>query len=382
MPAEPRRKSIKPYLAPLCALTLLLASALASAPAAGSTRTTHRSPADIRARAHGAQHGERRTKLASVAPVAGSLSSHEAQTLIGGNSKADCVYSADDISTLQTFERMVDRDFNCVLVYNNASPSWAGWEDPWFLTDRNPKYEWAKWATAPGTSRQLIVTNNLFPGEVDGSDWLHAGASGAYEDHARALARNLVAAGLGNSVIRLADEANASSEADALGTTEQSLKLWVAFWRRTALAMRSVPGAHFQFDWCINAYWRPIPLSSWYPGNDVVNIIGIDAYDGGVPVGQSRWSRLYDQADGIREVLRFAAAHGKPISFPEWGLTPRGPATLGGGGDPAYIDDIAGVVRNNPVAYQSYFYNHESANLLASSPSALTSYIQDFGGGR
>lgn len=374
MPAEPRRKSIKPQLASVCALTLLLASVLASASAAGSTKVARATRAEIRPGAHASHQTSR-------AGIAGSASVHEPQALIGGNSKADCVYSADDISMLQTFERVVDRDFNCVLVYNNASPSWAGWEDPWFVTDRNAKYEWANWATAPGTSRQLIITNNLFPGELDNSDWLDAGASGAYEDHARALARNLVAAGLGNSVIRLADEANASSEPDALGTTEHSLKLWVAFWRRTALAMRSVPGAHFLFDWCINAYWRPIPLSGWYPGNDVVNIIGIDAYDGGVPVGQSRWSRLYNQADGIREVLRFAAAHGKPVSFPEWGLTPRGPATLGGGGDPAYIDDIAGIVRDNRVAYQSYFYNHESANLLTSSPSALAAYIQNFGGG-
>jgi hypothetical protein len=362
MSAQLRHRSIKPYLASACALTWLLVSAVVSAPAGGSTGTAHRSHAGL-------------------ARVAGYSSLREPHTLIDGNSKTDCVYAADDISTLQRFERIVSRDFNCVLVYNNSSPSWAGWEDPWFLTDRDPRYEWAKWATAPGTSRQLIITNNLFPGELDGSDWLEAGASGAYEDHARSLARNLVAAGLGDAVIRLADEANATAEPDALGTTKRSLKLWVAFWRRTALAMRSVPGAHFQFDWCVNAYWRPIPLNTWYPGNDVVNIIGIDAYDGGVPVGQSRWTRLYNQADGIREVLRFAAAHGKPVSIPEWGLLRPGPATLGGGADPAYIDDIAGVVRNNPVAYQSYFYNHESANLLTSSPAALTAYIQDFAGG-
>jgi hypothetical protein len=275
---------------------------------------------------------------------------------------------------------MVGRNFDCAMVYNNASPDWAGWENPWFLTGADANYNWASWAQAPGTHRRLVITNNLFPSALNNSDWLHAGAAGAYEEHAKALARNLVAAGLGNSVIRLAHEANDSAYPYSIGSTDAELQLWVQFWRRTAIAMRSVPGAHFQFDWCINAYWRPIPLSKWYPGDDVVDIIGIDTYDGGVPAGQDRWARIYNQPDGISEVLQFAKAHGKPTSIPEWGLWPQGASTLGGGDDPSYIDGIAAVVRNNAVAYQSYFYNLESASLLRSSPRSLAAYRRYFGG--
>jgi hypothetical protein len=54
-------------------------------------------------------------------------------------------------------------------------------------------------------------------------------------------------------------------------------------------------------------------------GDDVVDIVGIDAYDAGVPSGRSRWSSVYGQPDGIQTVLRFAAAHGKPMSIPECG---------------------------------------------------------------
>ncbi len=43
--------------------------------------------------------------------------------------------------------------------------------------------------------------------------------------------------------------------------------------------MRSVPGASFRFDWTINAGYRPIPFNDYYPGNDVVDIIGMDVYD-------------------------------------------------------------------------------------------------------
>src|SRR5207244_2984092 len=143
-----------------------------------------------------------------------------------------------------------------------AAPDWPSWENPWFVVERNPDYNWAKWvAGAPADSpRQLIITNNLFPAQENNSDWLHLGAAGAYDEHARALARNLVAAGLGNSVIRLAHEANYTGYPYSVGGTDADFALWRQFWRRMVIAMRSVPGAHFLFDWCINAHWRPLPL--------------------------------------------------------------------------------------------------------------------------
>ncbi len=295
--------------------------------------------------------------------------------------KADCAYTTNSVAALSAFERLVGRQFSCVMVFNNAAPDWQGWEDPWFLHDSDPAFDWSQWASAPRTHRQLIISQNLFPSALNGSDWLTAGAQGAYEGHARALARNLVAAGLGNAVIRLAHEANDTAAPYALGTTARQLALWRRFWRNTVLAMRSVPGAHFLFDWCINAYWRPIPLRDWYPGNDVVNIIGIDAYDSGVPVGEDRWTRIYTQPDGIRDVLQFAKAHGKPVSIPEWGLAPADAHNLGGNDDPAYVNGIAQVVRNNRVAYQAYFYGHDSAQLLADGARSLAAYRRHFGAG-
>jgi hypothetical protein len=374
-------KSLKLHAALVSAVALLLALVVASTAAAGSMSARRPSHAGKQTHAHRARHRKRRPHRAHAMSATAPSTPAGAQALIGGNSKTDCVYAANSIQVLQAFDQMVNRNFECVLVYNDASPDWVGWEDPWFLTEQDPNYNWVKWATAPRTHRQLIITNSLFPSQLINTDWLHAGASGAYDGHARALARNLVAAGLGNAVIRLGAEANDSSSQWSIGSTDESFQLWRQFWRRTVLAMRSVPGAHFLFDWCINAYWRPIPLSKWYPGNDVVDIVGIDAYDAGVPAGENRWSRIYNQTDGIRDVLRFAAAHGKPLSIPEWGLWTSGPGTLGGGGDPAYIDGIGGVVRNNRVAYQAYFYNHDAATLLANSPWSLESYRRHFGGG-
>jgi Glycosyl hydrolase family 26 len=308
-----------------------------------------------------------------VFPVAGA----QAGTI---GSKRACVYSAHSIATLAEFDNLVGRDIDCVVVYNNASPDWYGWETPWFTRHITPDHDWAAWATQPGTNRKLVISQNLFPASEDNTDWRTAGARGDYMDHGRALARNLVAAGLGDSVIRLSHEANGTWGPDNIGTTQQDFDLWRQTWRNTVLAMRSVPGANFQFDWTVNARYRAIPLANWYPGDDVVDIIGIDAYDSGIGSGLQRWPIIYGNRIGIGDVLGFATAHHKPLSIPEWGVAPT-TTQLSGGDDPGYVDGIASVVRNNDVAYQAYFYNHDWATQLATGVGSLASYRRHFGAG-
>jgi hypothetical protein len=296
-------------------------------------------------------------------------------------SRADCAYTANSITELTRFEKLVGHTFTCAMVFSNANPNWTTWEQPWFLSDLRPEYEWGVWAKAPRTHRQLVITISPFPSSLDGTDWLAAGASGAFDGHARSLAENLVAAGLGRSVIRLAPEANDTGDAYSIGTTRTQLERWRRMWRREVLAMRAVRGAHFMFDWCVNARWRAIPLAEWYPGNDVVNIIGVDSYDSGVPLGEPRWSTIMDASGGLADVIAFARAHDKPISLPEWGLDSPGAEYLGGGDDPTYVNGIAALVRANTVAYQSYFFNENSAAVLRSSPRALAAYRRAFGAG-
>ena len=227
----------------------------------------------------------------------------------------------------------------------------------------------------------MILSIQLIPADLDGTSWLGHGARGAYERYARTLARHLVAAGLGSSVIRLAPEANGTWEPDSIGDTPASDANWVRFWRDTAEAMKSVLGADFSFDWCINAAVRNIPLADYYPGNAVVDEIGIDLYDEGLsPTVTDRWTALSGEPGSLGTVLAFAQAHGKPISIPEWGVAP---ATVqeGGGDDPGYVEGLAAVVANDNVAYQSYFFNGAWAQGLASYPNSLAAYQAAFGTG-
>jgi Glycosyl hydrolase family 26 len=296
--------------------------------------------------------------------------------------KMPCIYSSDHVSMLDEFGNAVGRAFSCASVYNAAAPDWSSWQQPWFINQTYLDESWKAWATAPGTHRTLIITQNMFPSSEDSSDWLRLGASGAFEDYAKTLATNLVTAGLGSSVIRLGHEANGDWFPDSIPDTPNGDAEWIKFWDNTVTAMRSVAGANFLFDWTVNAGYRNIPLADWYPGDAYVNIIGIDAYDAGVPstvpFGR-RWSYLYDEADGIGAVEGFAAVHGKPLSIGEWGIEPAQGSTLSAGDDPAYVDGIASVVRNDNVAYQSYFDSGDIGTQFFNSPQSMAAYRQDFG---
>jgi hypothetical protein len=282
-----------------------------------------------------------------------------------------CIYTAHNHATLRAFERLVRHSFSCVVVFNDAAPDWRGWEQPWFIWHPDKNLNWGRWATVAGTSRRLVITQTLTPDSVLGGDWRRDGARGRYDRHFTALARNLVAAGLGSSVIRLAHESNYEGNKNFVGDTRAQRLAWRRFWARAVRTMRRVHGAHFSFDWTINAYWQPLPLASIYPGDGAVDIIGIDAYDAGIREPRGRWRVVATRPNGVNAVARFARAHRKLLSIPEWGLMPRGKRWQGGGDDPAYIDGIARTLRTNRIAYQAYFYAGDTAEQLRRSPRSL-----------
>jgi len=178
---------------------------------------------------------------------------------------------------------------------------------------------WARWKAAD--PRRLLVINvpMMAPNEawvpvpVLGSV-LRGGASGAFSGHYRTLARRLVSLDAGDAVIVLGWEMNGESYG---GRCAPDPGAWKAYWRRIVVSMRSVHGARFRFDFAPTRGRDAIPWTDCYPGDDVVDIIGSDSYD--QPSGKS-FDDFVDEPYGLRAQAEFAAAHGKPLSFPEWGL--------------------------------------------------------------
>jgi Fibronectin type III domain/Glycosyl hydrolase family 26 len=162
----------------------------------------------------------------------------------------------------------------------------------------------------------------------------------------------------GNSVIRLGWEFNGSWMPWAAGNDPVN---YVAAYRHVVSLMRSVPGVSFTFDWCMS--WGPNATApdSVYPGDDVVDIIGMDVYNTYFSPANAdpmaRWNTLLTAPYGLNWLVTFSQAHGKPLSIPEWGtgedLINNG--GTGGGDDPLFVANMSNFMESNSAAYSDYW---------------------------
>jgi beta-mannanase len=343
---------------------LLLAGALGLFSVVSGVAPVAAAPAQATAVVSAATAAKAGTTALSAPPVPAAL-----------NTKLACAYTHNDLSELQSFGWLVGRQLDCASLFNDTSTSWAVWEDPWFahMPLDQPQFAWRKWlASGPKT---VLLSQSLVPDGVDPLTWRALGAAGAYDDHIRTLATNLVTYGMGDTIIRLAHEGNGDWSYDYVGPTAQDHADWRTYWAHFASVMRSVPGASFEFDWNVNAASPAVAFDDYYPGDSAVDVIGIDQYDwASAWVGTAqpaRWTYQRDIALGINAVVDYAAAHGKPLSIPEWGLVPT-TVPQGMGDDPYFVDQLAAIVRTQPVRYQSYF----------NSAGSVTMRLQDLAGSR
>lgn len=206
------------------------------------------------------------------------------------------------------------------------------------------------WKTTP---YRLTISIPMLPAEPGAT--LAAGATGAYDDQFRRLARIFVANGQGDAVLRIGWEFNGGWYPWAAKRDPQA---WVSLWRRIVTAMRGVPGARFRFDWNPTLGWQQIPPDRLYPGDAYVDVIGLDVYnqtwEKTATTPEARWRDLMDRAYGLRWHADFATRHGKPMSFPEWGTGTR-PDGHGGGDDPLFVQNMSAWIAGHDVLYHGYW---------------------------
>ncbi|MFD9409081.1 glycosyl hydrolase [Streptomyces sp. NPDC059989] len=183
--------------------------------------------------------------------------------------------------------------------------------------------DWAEWRRA--RDDRMFVLNVPMQARNEGrvpdyqvARLIGAGAAGHYDRHFRKLAERLVSLGIPDTVIVLGWEMNGVTYTHRCGPDPEN---WKAYWRRIVNTMRAVPGQKFKFDFAPNRGKDAIGWTKCYPGDDVVDIIGMDSYD--QAPGRSFDDQI-DQPYGLQKHVDFAKAHGKPISYPEWGLFRRG----------------------------------------------------------
>ena len=293
-------------------------------------------------------------------------------------SKTICIYASLG-QQLAHAEASTGISYHCLEAFLTGANTWAAWARPWIT---NPRYGYTAWVGQPGRSRTLVLTVNLVPNGVARQPGLRAScAAGRFVAYARQLSRSLVAAGLGRSVVRLGPEMNGPWEVDWIGRTAVQWHLWAACFAREVTTMRSVPGARFLFDWTVNAGYEDLPMADYYPGDAVVDVIGIDAYDEASiklpPVGSpSRWPVLASEPLGLYEVGAFARAHHKPMSIPEWGTLSTN------GDDGAYVAGVGRYVAAHDVAYEAWYDagdNHVYQLSARQAPRSLAAYRRFIG---
>ncbi|MFD9307920.1 glycosyl hydrolase [Streptomyces sp. NPDC060048] len=197
--------------------------------------------------------------------------------------------------------------------------------DQWAGIEGNVEFldDWAEWRRERDDRMFVLNVPMQERNEARVPDYrvaqlIRAGADGQYDRHFEKLAQRLVTLGVPDTVIVLGWEMNGLTYTHRCGPDPEN---WKAYWRRVVNTMRSVPGQEFKFDFTPNRGTDAIGWTKCYPGDDVVDIVGMDSYD-------QAPGRTFDdqitQPYGLQQHVDFAKAHGKEISYPEWGLFRNG----------------------------------------------------------
>jgi hypothetical protein len=184
---------------------------------------------------------------------------------------------------------------------------------------------------------------------------LKSGAAGEYNQHFRKIAENFVATGQANAIVRPGWEFNYGWYP---WTAKTDPEAWIGLWRQIVTTMRSVPGQKFRFDWSPAIGQGDIAPDKAWPGDAYVDIVGLDVYNQTwqwpVPSPDKLWDGFMNQQFGLKWHRDFAAAHGKQMSFPEWGTGTR-PDGHGRGDDPEFMQRMTKWIADNNVAYHVYW---------------------------
>lgn len=255
---------------------------------------------------------------------------------------------------------------------------------------------------------------------------LSTGAAGSYDHHWRAVATTLINAGYGSCTVRLGWEFNGSWYPWHTNTSAEAAN-YKAYWKKIVLAMRSVAGANFRFNWCGAVGDQPsgINPSLAYPEDDAggsyVDEIGVDFYDVLFGNGTATYPLATGDAQWLIDTKRrnswnsvviygtyhltwwkdFAISKNKPFTFPEWGLANRQPydstnyglsetsfpSGYGGGDNPDFVQRMHEWIVNpaNNVSWHAYFQedNSQIKSKIFQDPSfpvASAKFLDLFGG--
>jgi hypothetical protein len=181
-------------------------------------------------------------------------------------------------------------------------------------------------------------------------------ARGAYDSVYTLFAQKLAASGRTDVIVRIGWEHNHTYPWYS-GGNPKAYK--TAFRRIVDILRRYNPTV--LIDWTSIKRGDKSPVAESYPGDDWVDIIGIDFYDGYPALNdQAIWDKQYNATAngspwGLGSWLAFAKSRGKKLSLPEWGISVG--VSPGSKDNPFYIQKMWEFFKANAssIAYENYF---------------------------
>jgi hypothetical protein len=182
-------------------------------------------------------------------------------------------------------------------------------------------------------------------------------ASGTYDGYYIQYAQKLAATNLTNVICRIGWETNGDSRPDFCKVDREAFK---TTWQRIAMILR-------QYNPTILTEWNNIKkggqgenIMNYYPGDEYVDIFGVNYYDGWPPLeNQAIWDKQYYASYkggpwGIGAWAAEARSRGKLFASSEWGINA---GRYNCKDNPFYIESMYQFfVKNNDIlAYENYF---------------------------
>jgi len=233
---------------------------------------------------------------------------------------------------------------------------------------------------------------NSNPSAAGGSCYgLTQEAAGDFNSDFVTVAKNMVSAGFGGSIVRLGWEFNGGWFP---WSANGCAAAFVGAFQQVVTAMRSVPGQSFTFEWNPTRGDQGVGnLANYYPGNTYVDYVGLDVYDvewASYPGMPAEFSYMETQTYGLNWLASFAAQNNKPMVFPEWGLgwgtcSSDGQAVSAannqvcGGDDAQFINLSAQWFATHNVAEATFWDDGSSSIDQSANPNTAAALRADFG---
>jgi beta-mannanase len=225
----------------------------------------------------------------------------------------------DDLTTLTAYDQAIGAPVALVHWY----VLWGGWKAAFNQADLEavqqhgavPMITWEPWAGIPRDPTWTLRERIL---------------SGASDDYIRSWARGLAAYG-GPVLLRFAHEMHDQSYPWAVGVNGNTAEDYLAAWRHVRAIFDEEGASNVSWGWNPNtmpgtttAAYEAI-YTSLYPGNDLVDWVGLDIYNGGSSLeGWGGWRSFSDALANPYAALR--AVTSKPLILAEVGSAETGGA--------------------------------------------------------